>query len=173
MVGEERLRNGRNSKTSLGIVDAQSVKNTESARQKGYDAGKKVSGIKRHIVVDTNGLPHAIAVTTADVTDRDGAVEAMRGNRKQLSRTRKILADGGYTGKPFAEKVKKILNAETEIVKRNELHAFAVIPKRWVIERSFSWLEKCRRLWKNCERKIATSLQMVVLCFVRVLLKRI
>jgi transposase len=157
----------------LGIVDAQSVKNTESARNKGYDAGKKISGIKRHIVVDTNGLPHAIAVTTADVTDRDGAIKAFETNKKHLKKVRKILVDGGYTGKPFAEKVRKILKAETEIAKRNELHTFAVIPKRWVVERSFSWLEKCRRLWKNCERKINSSLQMIVLCFVRVLLKRI
>jgi transposase len=156
----------------MGIVDAQSVKNTESARSKGYDAGKKISGIKRHIVVDTNGLPHAIAVTTADVTDRDGAIEAFEANKKHLSRVKRILADGGYTGKPFAEKVYKILKAETEIAKRNELHTFKVIPKRWVVERSFSWLEKCRRLWKNCERKLSSSLQMIVLCFVRVLLKR-
>jgi len=157
----------------MGIVDAQSVKNTESARQKGYDAGKKVSGIKRHILVDTNGLPHALLVTTANVTDRDGAIEALKANKKQLSRVKKILVDGGYTGKPFAEKVKRMLRAETEIAKRNELHTFVVIPKRWIVERSFSWLEKCRRLWKNCERKLNSSLQMMVLCFVRVLLKRI
>ena len=173
MVSDERLRNGRTCKTSMGIVDAQSVKNTESARQKGYDAGKKVSGIKRHILVDTNGLPHALLVTTANVTDRDGAIEALKANKKQLSRVKKILVDGGYTGKPFAEKVKRMLRAETEIAKRNELHTFVVIPKRWIVERSFSWLEKCRRLWKNCERKLNSSLQMMVLCFVRVLLKRI
>ena len=172
MVSDERLKNGRPCNTSMGIVDAQSVKNTESARQKGYDAGKKVSGIKRHIVVDTNGLPHAIAITTADVTDRDGAIQAFEANKKHLLRVKKILADGGYTGKPFAEKVKKILKAETEIAKRNELHKFKVIPKRWVVERSFSWLEKCRRLWKNCERNLNSSLQMMILCFVRVLLKR-
>jgi len=166
------MNNGRKCKTSLGIVDAQSVKNTESAEEKGYDGGKKVSGIKRHIIVDTSGLPHAIAVTTADVTDREGAIQALKANKKQLSLVKKILADGGYIGKPFAEKVQKILKAETEIAKRNELHMFAVIPKRWVVERSFSWLEKCRRLWKNCERKLNSSLQMVVLCFVRLLLKR-
>jgi transposase len=157
----------------MGIVDAQSVKNTESTENKGYDAGKKVSGIKRHIVVDTNGLPHAVTIATADVTDRDGAIQAFEANKKYLSEVKKILADGGYMGKPFAEKVKKLLKAETEITKRNELHTFKVIPKRWVVERSFSWLEKCRRLWKNSERKLNSSLQMVVLCFVRVLLKRI
>lgn len=169
----ERLKNGKRYNTSLGIVDAQSVKNTESAEAKGYDGGKKVSGIKRHIVVDTNGLPHALSVTTADITDRKGAIEAIETNKKHLLKVGKILADGGYTGKPFAQKVKRILQAETEIAKRNEVKKFAVIPKRWVVERSFSWLEKCRRLWKNCERKLNSSLQMMVLCFVRVLLKRI
>lgn len=172
MVSEERLRNGKECSTSLGIVDAQSVKNTESTENKGYDAGKKVAGIKRHIIVDTSGLPHAMAITTANITDRDGAIQAIEANKKHLRKVRKILADGGYTGKPFAEKVKKILKAETEIAKRNELNKFAVIPKRWVVERSFSWIEKCRRLWKNCERKLNSSLQMIVLCFVRVLLKR-
>lgn len=96
MVNEERLKNGRKYNTSLGIVDAQSVKNTESARQKGYDAGKKVSGIKRHIVVDTNGLPHALSITTANVTDRDGAIQAFETNKKYLKKVRKILADDGF-----------------------------------------------------------------------------
>ena len=169
---DERSRNGRECNTSMGIIDAQSVKNTESAQNKGYDAGKKVSGIKRHIVVDTNGLPHAIVITTADVTDRDGAIESFEKEKKFLAKMKKILADGAYTGKLFAQKVKKILKAEIEIVKRSELHTFAVIPRRWVVERSFSWLEKCHRLWKNCERKMNSSLQMVVLCFIRVLLKR-
>jgi transposase len=157
----------------MGIVDAQSVKNTDTAREKGYDAGKRVSGIKRHIVVDTNGLPHALAVTTADVTDRNGAILAFQANKKHLKKVKKILADGGYSGEPFAGQVEKILKAETEIAKRNELHTFAVIPRRRVVERSFSWLEKCRRLWKNCERSLNASLQMMVLAFVRVLLGRV
>lgn len=134
---------------------------------------KKVSGIKRHIVVDTNGLPHALSVTTTDVTDRNGALQAFEANKKHLRKVKKILADGGYSGAPFAEQVEKILKAETEVIKRNELHTFVVIPKRWVVERSFSWLEKCRRLWKNCERTLNASLQMMVLAFVRVLLGRI
>jgi len=167
------MKNGRGSLTSMGIVDAQSVKNVHTAREKGYDAGKKISGIKRHILVDTNGLPHAWAITPADTTDRNGAVEAMGNNKKHLRKVKKILADGGYSGAPFAEQVQKILKAETEVIKRNELRMFVVVPKRWVVERSFSWLEKCRRLWKNCERTLNTSLQMMVLAFVRVLLGRI
>lgn len=172
MVGEVRLSHGRSERTTFLIVDAQSVKNTDTAEQKGYDAGKKVSGIKRHIAVDTQGLPHAIAVTTADVTDRKGALEAFTAHKNSLSAVTNVLADGGYTGQPFAEGVTEILGASVEIAKRNELHTFAVIPQRWVVERSFAWLEKCRRLWKNCERQLNTSLQLVNLAFLVLLLRR-
>jgi transposase len=83
-----------------------------------------------------------------------------------------MLADGGYTGQPFADSVMERLKATVQVVKRKELHTFAVLPKRWVVERSFAWLEKCRRLWKNCERKLNTSLQMIQLAFIRLLLRR-
>ena len=83
-----------------------------------------------------------------------------------------MLTDGNYTGENFALRIKDSSGAEVEVVKRNELHPFVVIPKRWVVERSFAWLEKCRRLWKNCERKLATSRTMVVLAFLALLLKR-
>jgi transposase len=156
----------------MAIVDAQSVKNTDTAREKGYDAGKKVSGIKRHIAVDTNGLPHGIEVTTANVTDRDGAILLTKSSKENLSEVEKMLVDGGYSGEKFAKKIKNILHAKVEVVKRNELHLFKVIPKRWVVERSFAWLEKCRRLWKNCERKLSTSLHMVILAFISLILRR-
>ena len=154
------------------IVDAQSVKNTDSADHKGDDAGKKVSGIKRHIAVDTQGLPHAIAVTTAEVTDRQGALQAMDRCAAHLGHVQSVLADGGYVGQSFAEAVKDRLGATVQIAKRSELHTFAVIPQRWVVERSFAWLEKCRRLWKNCERKLNTSLQFVHLAFLALMLRR-
>ena len=171
MVGEVRTRQGRKSSTSFLIVDAQSVKNTDSAREKGYDAGKKVSGIKRHIAVDTQGLPHAIAVTTANVTDRKGALQALGRCAADLQAVQSILADGGYVGQPFAQAVEELLGAEVQIAKRSELHTFAVMPQRWVVERSFAWIEKCRRLWKNCERKLNTSLQFIHLAFLALLLK--
>ena len=154
-------------------MDSQSVKNTDSAGNKGYDAGKKVSGIKRHVAVDSQGLPHAIHVTTADVTDRAGALAMFEQSRADLSRVQNVMVDGGYTGKPFAATVQNLLGASVEVVKRNELHTFVVLPKRWVVERSFAWLEKCRRLWKNCEGKLNTSLQMVVLSFAVLILKRL
>ena len=147
------------------IVDAQSVKNSDSAGEKGYDAGKKVSGIKRHIAVDTQGLPHAIAVTTAEVTDRKGALLALGRCADNLQAVQSILADGGYVGQPFAHAVEALLGAQVQIAKRSELHTFAVMPQRWVVERSFAWIEKCRRLWKNCERKLNTSLQFIHLAF--------
>jgi transposase len=78
----------------------------------------------------------------------------------------------GDTGEAFAAGVRTVLGAEVEIAKRAELHRFVVMPKRWVVERSFAWLDKCRRLWKNCERKLETSLQFVVLAFLALLLKR-
>ncbi len=111
------------------IVDAQSVKNTDIANEKGYDAGKKVSGIKRNIAVDIQGLPHAIAVTTADATDRSGAVKAFSSYSEALSEVEKVLTDGGYSGRPFAERVRELLGAKVEGVKRLELHNFSVIPK--------------------------------------------
>ena len=172
MVGAARQNNGRTEGTSFCIVDSQSVRNSDSAGSKGYDPGKKVSGIKRHIAVDTQGLPHAIYVTTADVTDRAGALAMFKQSRATLNRVQKVLVDGGYSGEPFATEVQNLLGASVEVVKRKELHTFVVLPKRWVVERSFGWLDKCRRLWKNCEREINTSLQMVVLAFAVLILKR-
>jgi transposase len=148
------------------------VKNTDSTEEKGFDAGKKVSGIKRHIAVDTQGFPHAMAVTTADVTDRDGALLALKDAKRELRRVKEVLVDGGYSGENFAISVDDLIGATVQVVKRNTLNTFEVIPQRWIVERSFAWLEKCRRLWKNCERKLNTSLQFMVLAFLSLLLKR-
>ena len=118
------------------ISDAQSVKNTDTAKPEGLSrAGKEVFGIKRHIAVDTQGLPDAIAVTTAT----PAASFPATGEQK--------------------------LGAAVEVAKRNALHTFKDMPKRWVGERSFAWIEKCRRLWKTRERKFNTSLQMIHLAF--------
>lgn len=172
MVGAVRRGLGRDAQTTFLIVDAQSVRNTDTAEQKGFDGGKLITGIKRHIGVDTNGLPHAIHVTTANVTDRAGALAMFAACKDNLTRIIKVLADGSSTGEPFALAVFSSIGASVEIAKRSELHTFAVIPKRWVVERSFAWLDKCRRLWKNCERKLNSSLNMLVLAFLALLLKR-
>jgi transposase len=114
-------------------------------------------------------------ITTANVTDRDGAIDMItyyRDITNNLGKVQKILVDGGYSGENFANSIKALIGAEVEVVKRNELHTFVVIPKRWIVERTFGWLDKCRRLWKNCERKLQNSFQMVSLAFIRLLLKR-
>ena len=91
---------------------------------------------RRHIAVDTQGLPHAIHVTTADVTDRAGALAMFDRRRDGLSQVQHVLVDGGYTGKPFATAVQSLLGASVEVVKRNKLHTFVVLPKRWVVGRT-------------------------------------
>lgn len=156
-------------------MDAQSVKNTDTAKLKGYDAGKKVSGIKHHIAVDTQGLPHELAVTTAQVTDRRGALQALGRCQSGLGRVQSLLAGSGYAGKSFAQGVSAILgeHVTVQIARRSELHTFKVIPRRWGVERSFAWLEKNRRLWNNCERLLNTSLQFLHLAFLALLLRRL
>jgi transposase len=93
--------------------------------------------------------------------------------KENLNHVKKVLVDGGYSGEKFSSEISEVIGATVEVAKRSELHQFVVIPERWVIERFFAWIEKCRRLWKNGERKINTSLQMVVLAFVALLLKRL
>ena len=128
----------------------------------------KKSGIKLHIGVDILGLPHTMLITTANVTDRDGAIAMLTSYASTsdiLDRLLKVLVE-------FAQAVNAICGAEVEVAKRNELHKFVIIPKRWVVERSFGWLDKCRRFWKNCERLIHNTLQLISLSFIRIILNR-
>lgn len=116
-----------------------------------------------------------IMVTPADKTDRDGALDMVDYyyyKIRNLYWLKKMLVDGGYSGESFAKAIKSKCLTEVEVVKRNELHTFVVLPKRWIVERSFGWLDKCRRLWKNCERKLQNTFQMVTLAFIRLILRR-
>ena len=140
--------------------------------KKGYDAGKKVSGVKIHIATDIMGLPHAVSATAANIGDRAAAVDMISAYAPNLSSITKIIADAGYTGENFASAVFALIGADVEIVKRTEFHKFAVMPKRWVAEHTLGWLEHYRRLWKNCERKLENTIQMTVLAFVSLLLRR-
>lgn len=171
-MADERTHTGRARSTHMVIVDAQSVKNADTAHLKGYDAGKKVSGIKRHIAVDSGGLPHAVGITAANVTDRAGALSLFETTAHSLASVEKVLADGGYAGDAFKDAVRELLGADVEIAKRTKKHTFAVIPKRWVVERSFAWLEKFRRLWKNCERLLVSSIGMMQTAFIRIVVGR-
>ena len=133
---------------------------------------RRSRGIKRHLAVDINGFPQAIHITRANVSDRDGASAMLALHAEHLKNIRSALVDGGYTSTNFAIDVKTNLKATVQVAKRNELHRFEVMPQRWLVERSFSWVEKCRRLWKNCERQLHTSATMMALAFMSVLLRR-
>ena len=121
---------------------------------------------------DTLGLPHGIRVTPANVDDRKGILEMMNFYKSELSKILKVLCDGGYTGENFEKAVSELLGALVEIAKRSDLHKFVVIPKRWIVERTFAWLDKCRRFWKNCERYAETLEQLIAFAFIRGILKR-
>jgi len=161
---QSQLDQSSTGKISLTDPDARAMATSTSRGLVGYNV---------QTAVDTQGLPHAIAVTTAEVTDRKGALLALGRCAADLQAVQSILADGGYIGQPFAHAVEELLGARVQIAKRSELHTFAVMPQRWGGgERSFAWIEKCRRLWKNCERKLNTSLQFIHLAFLALLLRR-
>ncbi len=171
----ERVRVGRNPQPSAAIMDAQSVKTVEeSARISGYDGHKRVKGRKRHVLVDTLGLPVSISVTPADVHDQVGARCLLAGLKPLVPRLQKIWADGAYAGKELARWCRENGGWEVEIVGRDpETQGFAVQPRRWVVERSFAWLVRNRRLRIDDERQVQTSETLIEVAFIRLLLRRL
>ena len=173
LVKRIREKEGRNKQPSAGIIDAQSVKTTlVSSESKGFDAGKKIKGIKRHIIVDTIGMVLAVVIQSASIQDRDGSKDVIRKLKVKWKRVIKIFGDGGYRGK-LIEWTKEHFKIDIEIVKRNELHLFKVLPKRWVVERTFSWIDTNRRNSKYYERLDNTGIAMVYLSAIRIMLNRL
>ena len=167
-----RKRAGKKTDPSAAIIDSQSVKTDEQASAKGYDAGKKVKGRKRHILVDTLGLLLKAKVLTADVQDRDAAKMLLTEIKEQMPRLQLIWADGGYRGKLIIWVAAQCLWI-LEIVKRNDsLKMFIPLPKRWIVERTFSWLNRNRRLSKDYERKIESAEAWLYLSMSILMLKR-
>ena len=124
------------------------------------------------MAVDTNGLIHAIDVTTANITDREGAIQMCERHKKTLEKVTNILCDGGYTGPSFAQSIKETIGCSVEIIKRSELYKFVVLPKHWIVEQTFAWLENYRRLWKNYERTLENIRQSCLWAGGTILLKR-
>jgi len=169
-----RLVAGRKRHASAGIIDSQSVKSTECSDERGYDAGKKVNGRKRHVLVDTLGLVLLVLVRPANLQDRDVArqlLAAFFGSQRRC-RLKHLWADGGYTGTLVAW-AWEVWRCAIEIVKRTDLHAFRILPRRWVVERTFGWLGRYRRLNRDYERQAQTGEVMVYLAMIRLMLARL
>lgn len=170
-VGHE----GRNPDPSAGIVDSQSVKgaDTVSAGTRGYDAGKRINGRKRHIVVDTIGLLLVVMVSAASVQDRDGGRGVLKRLHSALPSVRHVFADGGYQGRLVAIS-KSAWGMIIEVVRKPaDQRGFAVLPRRWVVERTFSWLMRWRRLVRDYERLPETHEAIVKWAMVGNMLNRL
>jgi transposase len=181
---------------TLLICDSQAVKNTDSAdiETKGFCHYKATNGIKRHLCVDVLGTPFFVTCTPANVTDDDGFVQIVKENINffvslpvtSSGSTLTILLDSGYNKSSIEKKIQAIYpdilskivieiapKISPEEKKARGLSGFIVIYKRWVVERSNSWMEKCRLLWKNCESQLSTSVAEIKLCFIRLILRRL
>lgn len=165
---------GRDASPSAGVIDSQSVKTTEAGGPRGYDAGKKIRGRKRHILTDTSGLLVAATVHEADIQDRDGAVPLLRSIRSPFPWLRHVFADGGYAGTKLETALAALGTWTLEIVKRSDVaKGFELLPRRWVVERTLAWLNRNRRLAKDFEALIETAAAWLMLSSVKLLLRRL
>lgn len=173
--GRLRVGLGREVQPSAAIVDSQSVKaaDTVGADSRGYDGGKQINGRKRHLAVDVEGFLLAVVVTAAGVGDRMGAKLLVIALLDTCTRLRLIWADAGYDGKPLADWVRAVANITLEVIKRTELHVFKIVPRRWVVERSFGWLLRYRRLVRDYERRPEHHEAMVYWATVMLMTRRL
>jgi putative transposase len=173
----ERKRAGKDPQPTAAIIDSQSVKTVEeSAHPSGYDAHKNLKGRKRHLLVDTLGLPLSVYVTSADVQDRVGAQCLLSGIKVLLPHLKKVWADGAYAGEKLANWCKEQGGWDLQIVERSssaDAEGFVVLPHRWIVERTLGWLMRNRRLSKDYERKVQSSETFIEVAMIRLILRRL
>jgi len=165
---------GHEPQPSVGVLDSQSAKTTDvGGEQRGYDAGKKIKGRKRHILVDSLGMLMVLVVTAASVQDRDAAKLVLGTARTKMTRLQRVWADGGYAGQ-LVDWTRTECGWTLEIVKRSDdVKGFVVLPHRWIVERTFGWLNKCRILSKDYERRTDSSEATIYLAMTRLMLRRL
>jgi len=168
LVMAAREKAGREPSPTAGVIDSQSVKTTESGGSRGFDAGKKIKGRKRHIVTDTAGHLISLVVHSAGIQDRNGAPGVLAAIRRLYPWLRYIFADGGYAGDKLRDALATLGRWTLQIIKRSDTaQGFEVLPRRWVVERTFAWLGRCRRLAKDVEATIESSTAWVLVAHIR------
>ncbi|MGH1484463.1 MAG: IS5 family transposase [Geminicoccales bacterium] len=173
LVMRVREVEGRKASPTAGIIDSQSVKTTEAGGPRGFDAGKKIKGRKRHILTDTTGLLTAAVVHEANIQDRDGAVPLLVSIRECWPWLRHVFADGGYAGSKLEDALAKVGKWTLEIVKRSDTaKGFELLPRRWVVERTLAWLNRNRRLAKDFEATIESAKAWLMIASVKLMIRR-
>lgn len=183
-----REREKRDPSPSAAVIDSQSVKTSPQGGPKGFDAGKKVKGRKRHLVVDTLGLLLAVSVHTANIQDRDGAAPVVAQAVEKYPSIKKLFVDGGYAGR-CADGLREQHKIDVEVVRRPSIasawtdgqlplftppqSSFVILPKRWVVERTHSWIERPRRMAKDHDRRLDVSESWIWFTEARLLLRRL